>query len=200
MVTKRSQKLPHQDEIVQNEFLDFIIERMKTCSVVPASVAIAPSTNILAFTDKVAELSSALCGRMIGFPPEMLCNMDQTAVYFDPSSNKSIAPKGSKDVSVRQNQGVSSRVTVCLTVFGDGTKLTKSPVKFWKAFTHSFRKKTHNTTRLTIFNSSYCTLRFQFVFNSYYFTFQKHHKPDFTQSIATACMIGMCGTSSAIGG
>jgi hypothetical protein len=97
-------------------------------------VAIAPSTNILAFTDKVAELFSALCGRMIGFPPEMLCNMDQAAVYFDPSSNKSIAPKGSKDVSVRQNQGASSRVTVCLTVFGDGTKLTKSPVKFWKAF------------------------------------------------------------------
>jgi hypothetical protein len=60
---------------------------------------------------------------MIGFLPEMLCNMDQTAVYFDPSSNKSIAPKGSKDVSVRQNQGASSRVTVCLTVFGDGTKL-----------------------------------------------------------------------------
>ncbi|RQM11809.1 hypothetical protein B5M09_001013 [Aphanomyces astaci] len=50
-------------------------------------------------------------------------NMDETSVPFQPDVKTTIALKGSKTVSVRKNTSTNSRVSVCLAIAMDGTKL-----------------------------------------------------------------------------
>jgi len=53
----------------------------------------------------------------------MVCNMDETAIYFDTKAIYTIEAKGSQTVLVRAGDTYSQRATLCVTVAADGTKL-----------------------------------------------------------------------------
>ena len=61
------------------------------------------------------------------YPDSMIVNMDETAMYFDMTTNKTINQKGAKTVSIRSTGAEKRRLTVVLAVTGDGQML--SPMK-----------------------------------------------------------------------
>jgi hypothetical protein len=69
-------------------------------------------------------------GTLAGLPPNLLINMDETPVYFEPVSNTTIHNKGENTVSIRCS-GQSTRCTAVLAVAADGTKLP--PMIIFKA-------------------------------------------------------------------
>ena len=53
----------------------------------------------------------------------VICNADQTPVYFDMPTNVTVNKKGEKSVLIRTTGNEKSRITVMLAVLADGTKL-----------------------------------------------------------------------------
>ncbi|RHY13428.1 hypothetical protein DYB32_010928, partial [Aphanomyces invadans] len=72
---------------------------------------------------------SAVCERFLPFGTleglnwADVVNMDETAVNFEPTINSTVAPKGSKTVSVRCASSNNPSITVCLAVTTTGVKL-----------------------------------------------------------------------------
>ena len=58
---------------------------------------------------------------MIG--QDFICNMDQTAVFFECKPSKTVNRKGDKTIAVRNSGSNSHRMTVCLSVTASGQKL-----------------------------------------------------------------------------
>jgi len=56
-------------------------------------------------------------------PPKYFINMDETAVYFNPRVHYTIDEMGAETVCVRQGKRATSRLTACVSVAHDGTKL-----------------------------------------------------------------------------
>ena len=55
--------------------------------------------------------------------PKYLVNMDETAVYLNISSNRTVHPKGEKTVSIHIGGASSMRFTLAVSIAMDGTKL-----------------------------------------------------------------------------
>lgn len=55
--------------------------------------------------------------------PKMFVNMDESAVYFEAKSSTTVHPTGSNSVPIRCSGSNSRRLTVCVSVASDGTKL-----------------------------------------------------------------------------
>ena len=57
------------------------------------------------------------------YPDNMIINMDETRMYFDMTTNKTVNLKGAKTVSVRSTCAEKRRLTVVLAATGDGQML-----------------------------------------------------------------------------
>lgn len=57
------------------------------------------------------------------YPDNMIVNMDETPMYFDMTTNKTVNLKGAKTVSVRSTGADKRRLTVVLAATGDGKML-----------------------------------------------------------------------------
>lgn len=66
-----------------------------------------------------------------GFSPQIIGNMGETPIFFNMSPKKTIAIKGSKTIIIRTTAQEKVRITVMLTICGDGTKL--APLVIFKA-------------------------------------------------------------------
>jgi hypothetical protein len=64
------------------------------------------------------------------YPDSMIVNMDETPMYFDMTTNKTVNQKGAKTVSVRSTGADKRRLTVVLAASGDGQML--SPMIIFK--------------------------------------------------------------------
>ena len=53
----------------------------------------------------------------------LLANMDEIPCYFDMRRRTTSNWKGSRTVAVVRNRGEQKRISVCLTILSDGTKL-----------------------------------------------------------------------------
>ena len=69
-------------------------------------------------------------GTLAGLANKFIINMDETPVYFEPTTTTTINKRGAKTVSVRAS-GSSYRCTAVLAVAADGTKL--APMVIFKA-------------------------------------------------------------------
>lgn len=54
---------------------------------------------------------------------DFICNMDQTAVFFECKPSKTVNVRGSKTIPIRNSGSNSNRMTVCLAVTLSGKKL-----------------------------------------------------------------------------
>ena len=57
------------------------------------------------------------------YPDNMIVNMDETPMYFDMTTNKTVNLNSAKTVSVRSTGAEKSRLTVVLAATGDGQML-----------------------------------------------------------------------------
>ncbi|WAQ99390.1 POGK-like protein [Mya arenaria] len=57
------------------------------------------------------------------FELDAICNMDETPIFFDMPSNRTINFKGSKTVSIKTAEGEKTHFTLILSCLADGTKL-----------------------------------------------------------------------------
>ena len=64
------------------------------------------------------------------YPDSMIVNMDETPMYFDMTTNKTVNQKGAKTVSVRSTGAEKRRLTAVLAATGDGQIL--SPMIIFK--------------------------------------------------------------------
>ncbi len=57
-----------------------------------------------------------------GFSPQIIGIMDETPIFFNMSPKKTIAIKSSKTITIKTIDQEKVRITVILTICGDGTK------------------------------------------------------------------------------
>jgi hypothetical protein len=62
-------------------------------------------------------------GTLEGIPPRLRVNMDETAVFFEMTSNTTINSVNARTVSIRGSGSNARRLTACIACAQDGTKL-----------------------------------------------------------------------------
>jgi len=56
-------------------------------------------------------------------PPAMFVNMDETAIYFEPKITVTVNKRGKKTIHVRRGTSSHQRLTLCVSIAHDGTKI-----------------------------------------------------------------------------
>lgn len=56
-------------------------------------------------------------------PRDLIVNMDETAIYFESNTTRTVHPKGSNKVVIRGSESSNQRFSACISAVSDETKL-----------------------------------------------------------------------------